>query len=72
MSAGMMSAGSTDGSTVRNTVAAKMPSRPVMTVEITQFVPAKNSGEKPSTTAPFSFSEAARVANPKRVSWNTA
>ena len=68
----MMSAGMTLGSTVFNTVAAKIPSRPVMRVESTQLAPAKNSGEKPSTTAPFSFSEAARVARPKRVSWNSA
>ena len=71
VSAGTMSAGSTAGSIDFWMVAAKMPSRPVMSVEMTQLAPARNSGEKPSTTAPFSFSLAARVARPKRVIWNT-
>ena len=68
----MISAGSTPGSTERWIVAAKMPSSPVIRVEITQLAPASSSGEKPSSTAPFSFSEAALVARPKRVRWNTA
>ena len=43
-----------------------------MTIESTQLMPARKSGENPSTTAPFSFSAAARVARPKRVYWNTS
>ena len=42
------------------------------TVDSTQFAPARQSGEKPSRTAPFSFSAAARVASPKRVKRNSA
>ena len=51
---------------------AKTPSMPAMTVEITQLAPAKKSGEKPRTIAPFSFSAAARVASPNRVYLKTA
>jgi hypothetical protein len=51
---------------------ARMPSRPAITVERTQLAPARKSGEKPNTIAPFSFSAAARVARPKRVYLNTA
>ena len=70
VSAGTISAGSTIGSIVELTDATKMPSIPVITVDSTQLVPARKSGEKPRTTAPFSFSAAARVARPKRVFWN--
>ena len=52
--------------------AAKIPKQPASTVEATQFTPARKSGEYPSTSAPFSFSDAARVARPNRVNRNSA
>ena len=47
VSAGTISAGSTIGSIVELTDATKMPSSPVITVDSTQLVPARKSGEKP-------------------------
>ena len=71
-SAGRIRAGTAVGSTLELIEATKMPSSPVMHVESTQLMPARRSGEKPSTTAPLSFSAAARVARPKRVNRNSA
>ncbi len=50
--------------------AARTPSPPAITVARTVFVSASWFGERPSSIAPTSFSEAARVASPKRLSWN--
>ena len=70
--AGTTSAGRIRGSMFELIEATKMPSRPVIVVASTQLIAASRSGEKPSTTAPRSFSAAARVASPKRVRWNTS
>ena len=51
---------------------ARIPSNPAITVDKTQLAPARKSGENPRTMAPFSFSAAARVANPKRLNLNKA
>ena len=48
--------------------AARTPSPPAMTVASTVFASASWFGERPSSIAPTSFSEAARVASPKRLS----
>ena len=47
--------------------AAKIPMPAASAVESIQLVPAKASGLKPRSTAPFSFSAAARVRNPNLV-----
>ena len=70
--AGTTRAGRIRGSMFELIDATKIPSRPVIVVASTQLIAASRSGEKPSTTAPRSFSAAALVANPKRVRWNTS
>ena len=50
--------------------AARTPSPPATTVASTVFASASWFGERPSSIAPTSFSEAARVASPKRLSRN--
>jgi hypothetical protein len=72
VSAGTISAGRTRGSMFELIDATKIPSRPVMLVARTQLAAASRSGEKPSTTAPRSFSAAALVARPNRVRWNSS
>ena len=69
--AGTMRSGTLIGSSV--VIGETMiPNRPTMTVASTQLAPARKSGEKPRTMAPFSFSAAARVARPNRVNRNSA
>ena len=50
--------------------AARTPSPPATTVASTVFASASWFGERPRSIAPISFSEAARVARPKRLSRN--
>src|SRR5207245_10576590 len=69
VNAGTISAGITIGSIVELIDATKIPSRPVITVDSTQFVPARKAGEHPSTTAPVSLAGAARVGGPERGDW---
>ena len=47
--------------------AIRIPARAASTVASTQLVAAILFAERPITAAPSSFSEAARVASPKRV-----
>ena len=72
LSAGTISNVIVTGSTDFWLPATRMPSRPEITVDSTQLVPARKSGENPSSIAPFSFSAAARVAMPNRVKRNRA
>ena len=72
LSAGMTSSVMVTGSTLESADAATMPNRAASIVDSTQLVPASMSGENPSTTAPFSFSDAARVARPNRAKRNSA
>ena len=69
-----VSAGTTwSGSDVESSCvieAASTPSPPATTVASTVFASASWFGERPSSIAPTSFSEAARVASPKRLSRN--
>ncbi len=58
--AGTTRAGRIRGSMFELIEATKIPSRPVIVVASTQLIAASRSGEKPSTTAPRSFSAAAR------------
>ena len=44
-----------------------MAAKPATTEAMTQLAAARNSGEYPRRTAPFSLPAAARVAMPKRV-----
>ena len=71
-SAGMMRKVMVAGSIDALTVAASTPNDAANTAERTQFTAASRSGERPMRTAPFSSSDAARVASPKRVNRNTA
>ena len=48
--------------------AARMPSAPTTTVARSVLASASVFGDSPRSIAPTSFSEAARVASPKRVS----
>ncbi len=72
LSAGITSSVIVTGSTLESADAATIPNIAASIVDSTQLVPANMSGEKPSTTAPFSFSDAARVARPKRANRNNA
>src|SRR4051794_239099 len=67
-----ISNGTVTGSVVALIEATNMPSKPASIVESTQFAPANVSGDNPRRIAPFSFSAAALVANPKRVNRNAA
>ena len=72
LSAGITSSVIVTGSTLESADAATMPNSAASIVDSTQLLPARKSGENPSTTAPFSFSAAARVARPKRANRNSA
>ena len=67
-----VSAGTTwSGSEVESSCtieAARIPRPPTMTVASSVLASASAFGEKPRSIAPTSFSEAARVASPKRLS----
>ena len=72
LSAGITSSVIVTGSTLESADAATMPNSAASIVDSTQLLPARKSGENPSTTAPFSFSAAARVASPNRAKRNSA
>ena len=50
-----------------NSGAAMMPTTPAISADRTQVINPSRSGSKPSSTAPFSDSDAARTARPVRV-----